>query len=272
MKQLFQLVFMLALLLVCAIIPAHAQNPQPIPKMDLHVHQAPGLTIEQAVLLSKEKGVQLGIVEHPGICPYCPIENDSLLTAYISKLRQYPVYVGLQPVTPGWRQYFSQEALDQLDYVIMDALEIPQADGSIWRIWQDDTQVSDIDDFMEMYVTYNIQVIDNEGINVLANAAFLPKCIANDYRKAWTKERMQKVIGAAVKHHVAFEINSFYRVPKKEFIQLAKAAGAKFSFGTDSRNNFAGTMDYALEMVKECHLEAKDIFVPKNNENTLSSE
>ena len=66
------------------------------PVADYHVHLSPTLTIEQAVQLGKERGVGIGILEHPG--PGYKIQNDADLKQYIDGLRAYPVRVGLQPV------------------------------------------------------------------------------------------------------------------------------------------------------------------------------
>ncbi len=256
----------ITLMLLCLLNASGiAQEPISVPFVDLHVHLSDSLTVQEAVQLSQQKGVRFGIVEHPGVCEYCPLQNDSLLTVYINKLRNYPVYVGLQPVIPGWRKLFSPRLLNKLDYIIMDAMEIPQENGDILRIWMDDTRVEDLDAFMDMYVNYHLQILRNERIDILANATFLPKCLEGEYERAWTKERMQKVIDAAVENNVAFEINSGYKVPSKEFILLARASGAKFSFGTNSRNSFAGNLEYALSMVQQCHLSRQDIFVPGDN-------
>ena len=55
---------------------------------DYHVHLGPTLTIEQAVALGKDRGVQIGILEHPG--PGYPINTDADLQHYIDGLRNYP--------------------------------------------------------------------------------------------------------------------------------------------------------------------------------------
>jgi hypothetical protein len=47
------------------------------------------------------------------------------------------------------------------------------------------------------------------------------------------------------------------------FIQRAKSAGVKFSFGTNNGDPNLGRMEYALEMVKQCGLTWQDIFMPK---------
>jgi len=260
LKQHLQLYF--GFIFFCGVNITLAQQPTHVPREDLHVHLSGNLSIEQAVHLSTEKDVQFGIVEHPGLCDYCPLRNDSLLESYITNLQSFPVYIGLQPVVPGWRELFSANILSQLDYIIMDALEIPGEDDSVLRIWIEDTRVPDPAAFMEMYVKYNVRILTTQNIDVLANATYLPKCLQNKYDVLWTAARMQQLVDAAVENGVAFEINSYYKVPKPAFIRLAKDAGVRFSFGTNSRDDFAGTLDYALEMVNECGLESDDIFVP----------
>jgi len=79
----------------------------------------------------------------------------------------------------------------------------------------------------------------------------------------WTPERMKKVIDAAIENDVAIEINNRYRIPSPVFIKAAKAAGAKFSFGTNNAEAELGRMEYAFQMIRECGLKAQDIFIPR---------
>ena len=72
----------------------------PFPVTDFHVHLSNTLSIDQALQLGKERGVQIGIVEHPG--PGYPINTDTDLKRYIDGLRKYPIRIGLQPVYAGW--------------------------------------------------------------------------------------------------------------------------------------------------------------------------
>ena len=71
------------------------------------------------------------------------------------------------------------------------------------------------------------------------------------------------MIDAAVNNGVAIEINNRYRIPSARFIKAAKAAGAKFSFGTNNSDANLGRLEYPLRMVQECGLGWQDIFVPK---------
>ena len=229
------------------------------PIVDYHVHLSGN--IEWAVELSRKRGVKFGIVEHPG--SGYKIVNDEALKKYIDMLKNYPVYIGLQPVYPNWAKAFSKELLYQLDYILMDALTLPENDGSWLRIWRKDTKVADKEAFMKRYVDFNLQILTNEPIDIFAWPTFLPACIADEYDALWTHERMQKIIDAAVKKDIAIELNELAKVPKIGFVKMAKEAGAKFTFSTDSRNDRAGKFEYCLQIAKQGGLTIKDMFVPK---------
>ena len=229
------------------------------PIVDYHVHLYGN--IEWAVELSKERNVKFGIVEHPG--PGYKIVNDAALKKYIDKLKDYPVYKGLQPVYPNWAKAFSKELLYQLDYILMDALTLPEKDESWLRIWRKETKVADKEAFMKRYVDFNLQILSGEPIDIFAWPTFLPACIADEYDALWTEERMQKIIDVAVKKDIAIELNELAKVPKIKFVKMAKKAGAKFTFGTDSRNDSAGKFEYCLQIAKQGGLTIKDMFVPK---------
>jgi hypothetical protein len=190
----------------------------------------PDLSIEQAVALGKER--QVGIVEHPG--PGYPINTDADLEHYIDRLRQFPVRVGLQPVCAGWR--FSKSLLEQLDYVLMDALTLPRPDGTWWAIWQIDTMVDDEEEFMVRYMQFIEQVLTTEPIDIFAWPTFLPVPIVRQYSRLWTRPRLDRILDLARARKIAIEINEVAHVPDENFITAAKRSGLKFTFGSDSRN------------------------------------
>ena len=112
-------------------------------------------------------------------------------------LENYPVYKGLQPVYPNWSKVFSKKLLYQLDYILMDALTLPEKDGSWLRIWRANTKVADKEAFMKRYVDFNMQILSSEPVDIFAWPTFLPACIADEYDVLWTNELMQKIIDAA---------------------------------------------------------------------------
>jgi histidinol phosphatase-like PHP family hydrolase len=86
-----------------------------------------------------------------------------------------------------------------------------------------------------------------------------------EYDMLWTDERMQRVIEAAVKNGIAIEINNRRRIPSAAFIKAAKAAGAKFSFGTNNAEASLGRLEYPIQMVRACGIAWQDVFVPKTD-------
>ena len=76
---------------------------------------------------------------------------------------------------------------------------------------------------------------------------------------------MRTLVDAAVKHHVAIEINSRFRVPRLPFLQMAKAAGAKFSFGSNLHTpDEIGNIDYCVEMYRRLNLTMAQFWTPKS--------
>ncbi len=219
--------------LIAAATPqGHAAAPAKpaFPVTDYHVHLSPTLTIDQALALGKERGVQLGIVEHPG--PGYAINTDADLRRYIDNLRKYPVHVGLQPVYPGWSKAFSKPLLDELDYVLMDAITLPNPDGTSLALWQIDTHVDDEEAFMTRYMQFIEQVLTTEPIDIFGWPTFLPVPIAREYSRLWTDRRIHRIIemcanppkGSHAKK-IAIEINEVAHVPDEKFINKSEASG-----------------------------------------------
>ncbi len=231
------------------------------PVVDYHVHLSRGLPIDKAAELANTRGVKFGIVEHPS--PEGKLADDNALRQYLDMLQKYPVYRGVQPVYPNWAKAFSKELLGQLDYILMDALTLPEKDGRWLAIWRPETAVPDRQAFMTRYMEFIQRVLTEEPIDIFAWPTYLPTCISQDYDTLWTDERMHQIVELAVKQDIAIELNEFAQVPKPRFVTMAKEAGLKFTFGTDSRDTRAGKFDYCLQMARQCGLTAKHMFTPK---------
>jgi histidinol phosphatase-like PHP family hydrolase len=73
---------------------------------------------------------------------------------------------------------------------------------------------------------------------------------------------MNRVIDAMVQNGKALEINNRYKIPHKTFIRKAKAAGLKFTFGTNNTDANLGKLEYCIEMKNECGITADDMYKP----------
>jgi hypothetical protein len=229
------------------------------PLIDLHVHLTDNFRIETLMDISERTGVKFGVVEHPADWS---IKNDRDLLEYINFLRKYPVYVGLQPMTPAWTGRFSAHVLDRLDYILMDPQTIPLGNGQYQRIYQLETIVEDKEQFMKRYMDYSLKILREEPMQIFAWPLFLPVCIARHYYSLWTDQRMEQIIMAAKKRNIALEINDMAQVPHERFILMAKEAGLKFTFGSDARNNNAGRLTYCKAIAQKCNLREEDFYVP----------
>lgn len=233
--------------------------------IDYHVHLTDRFTIEKAVEISKNIHVKFGIVEHPGMRAGINTNND--LAAYIDKLRQYPVYIGIQPVYRNWSQSFSNHLIEQLDFILMDADTIPLGDGRHLGIWRHDNYIEDIDEFMVLYMKHIEDILDNEPITIFARPTYLPVNFARYYDELWTEDRMMQIITLAKRKNIALEISTPMHVPSMKFINLAKAKGCKFTMGTNARNSDAGKLHYAIRMIKECNLSPDDFLTIGENKH-----
>jgi hypothetical protein len=238
------------------------------PLMDLHCHLTPTFTIDRVMDIARRTGVQFGIMVNPGGA----VRDDAGLRQFVESLKPYPVYCGLQPMSPGWSRHFSADTIKLLDYVLMDPQTIPNGNGygETLQIWNFDTYVDDAQKFMEKYVAHTLEVIENdEPLTIFGWPLFLPVCIARDYYTLWTEKRMQTIIAALKKRGLAIEINDLAHTPHERFIGMAKEQGLKFTFGSDTRDEKAGRLDYCKSVARRCGLKAEDFFLPKRVLNKM---
>lgn len=233
------------------------------PLIDLHVHCSDKQSIEDIVAKSKKSGIHFGVMEN--VAPW-GITNNEELKAYIESLKPYPVYIGLQPMSPGWSKKLSPELIAQADYVAMDPQIIPNGNkyGETVHIWEYATYIDDPDAFMERNMQHYMDILTgDEPLNIFACPLFLPVCIQREYSRLWTKKRLSQIIDACRARKIAIEINDLARVPDEQFILMAKRAGLKFTFGSDTRDEKTGRLDYCRYIAAKCKLTSNDIFMPK---------
>ncbi len=230
------------------------------PMIDLHAHLKGGLTMNDLLEHSKETGIRYGVAANCGIG--FPITNDSSLMDYYYSLSPYPIYKGLQAEGREWINLFSKDSVQKFDYVFTDAMTFTDNSGRRMRLWmKDEVWVDNKQAFMDMLVNRITDIMENEPIDIYVNPTFLPDTINSEYDQLWTNERMNKVIDAAVKNNIAIEINSRYRIPSANFIKKAKAAGVKFTMGTNNVDANLGFLEYVLVMIDECKLTPSDFWI-----------
>lgn len=235
------------------------------PLMDLHVHRSQELTIEDIVAKSQQLNMKIGVMQN--IAPW-GITNDAQLKEYINAIKPFPVYIGLQPMSPGWSKGLSPDLIAQADYIAMDPQIITNGNGygETIKVWEYTAYIDDPEEFMKRNMEHYLTILTgNEPLDIFACPLFLPSCIQRLYDSLWTKKRLQQIVDAARARDVAIEINDTAHVPHEEFILMAKKAGLKFVFGSDSRNQTVGRLDYCKRIAQRCNLTEKDFFIPKRH-------
>lgn len=233
------------------------------PLMDLHVHLKGGLIMEDALANARFYGMTYGIAFNCGL--KMGFENDSTLQAFLSTYRKAPTtFLAMQAEGREWLDLFSESSIAEFDYVFTDAMTWSNDAGKRMRLWiKEETEIGEPQQFMDMLVARIETIVANEPIDIYVNATYLPEAIGADYDKLWTKKRMDRVIKALKENNVAMEINDRYRIPSAAFIKRAKAAGVKFTFGTNNGGkDDLGHLGYCLQMIDECNLQPDDMWLP----------
>ncbi len=246
-----------------------AGNDEPdFPLVDYHAH-LDNSSIDPVVRLAHERGVRLGIVEHAGTKENkypVVLSTDDELKAYLKMLDGKGVYKGVQAEWTDWMTCFSPQVLAQLDYVLTDAMTFPGRNGQRVKLWEKAAEqqidMHDHERFMDRFVDWHVQIMSTKPFDILANASWLPDTLIAGYDDLWTERRIQKVLDAALKYGIAIEISSSYKLPRLAFLKQAKAAGVKFSFGSNGRYPKMAQLDYSIAMAKTLGLRASEMFVP----------
>jgi hypothetical protein len=234
-----------------------------IPVVNYHVHLKGGLKLEEALALSRKTGVFYGIAVNCGL--NFSVTNDAGIHQYLKAMQGQPAFVAIQAEGREWVHLFSKEAIAKFDYVFTDAMTLTDDSGRRMRLWMTNEvqEIKDPQAFMDLLVDQTVKILKNEPIDVYVNPTFLPESIAGDYDRLWTEERMNKVIEAAAARGIAIEISSRYHLPSLAFLKRAKAAGCKFTFGTNNGDRDVGRLDYSFRIVEQLGLKWPDIWVPK---------
>jgi len=234
------------------------------PFIDYHVHLKGGLTIEELVENSHKLGINYGVAPNCGL--HFPVTDDESLFEYIESVKGSPTFKGMQAEGREWITLFSSDAVSQFDYVFTDAMTFTDAKGRRNRIWiPEEVWVDSEQQFMDQLVEKIEAIFSQEPVDIYVNPTVLPEQLMDEYDELWTTERMERVVKVLADNNIALEINARYKLPKAEMIKMAKAAGVKFSFGTNNVGRDLGRLEYCLEMIEECRLTPNDMFEIKPN-------
>ncbi len=209
------------------------------PLLDLHVQLNNGLTLERALANSRKYGYTYGIV-----CNGPPPAG----------FRKPPQsFLGLQIHGLNALHALSADARANFDFVSVD---VPTLAAGIDKIEEGQN-------YVDQLIGHIQQIAATKSVNIVANLTALPELLSNYPDAFWSSERMDRVIRAIKAANVAVEINDRLKLPSAAFIKRAKAAGVRFTFGSDNTGpNDLGRLSYGIAMVEACQLRANDLWWP----------
>ena len=236
------------------------------PLMDLHVHLKGGLFMEPALANARKYGYTYGLAVNCGL--QMGFETDAQVEEYVANYKKPAhTFFAMQAEGREWLGMFSKETIAKFDYVFTDAMTWTNAKGKRMRLWmKEELEIGDPQDFMEQLVSNIEKIFSSEPVHLYANASYIPEELHPRYDELWTPARMDRVIKVLVEKKIAMEINDRRKIPSATFIKRAKAAGVKFTFGTNNAGgDDLGKLAYCLAMIEQCGLTPNDMWLPHKN-------
>lgn len=190
-------------------------------------------------------------------------KENEMVTSHLKKYEQLPVFLGVFRNNLKALDGVPQSTLSKFDYVIGDITHFKNSKGELVDILKNE-DIGNEDVFMNEYVKAIIEGLDKGGLDIWATPSLLPESLVGNYDKLWTPERMRKVIAAAKRNNVAIEVYSPKRVPSIAFLKIAKENGCLFTTGGLFQDNKMSEPTYFYEVIDQCKLDYKDIFIAGN--------
>src|SRR5947209_5144351 len=132
---------------------------QVAPRVDYHVHIGDGITVNDAIAVSKRRGVKFGLLQHAGAKGHgYAISSDDELIAWLNSLAGKPVFKGIEAEGTDWKAAFSKSVLARVDYIQSDPLGMPDATGAPMKLWSPEFKCDDPENFMDRYVDFHVQL------------------------------------------------------------------------------------------------------------------
>ena len=235
------------------------------PVIDYHIHWPRTLGLKAAIERSLADGFEFGIAANCGV-GFATTRDEQIKALFDYDFTLPPLFYAMQGEGREWPEIFSKEAREMFDYVFTDALTFLDHKGRRTQLWITNTIFMDIpeQEYMDMIMERTLKIINEEPIDFLASPTRLSDAMMVDYDKYWTDVRVAQFIKALKDNNVALEINAVTKVPSAKIIKAAKAAGIKFTLGTNNAGlNELDRLEYSLRMVDECGLTIEDMWFPK---------
>lgn len=230
--------------------------------IDYNIRTDSTFNLDSALRAFYKSGINLGLVID--IEQFDNAEETKGLADHLKIYGKVPAFLGVIKNTTSL-EHIPEPTLSAFDYVIGDLTRFKNRDGQKVDVLKE-LNIGAAQAFMDDYVKSIIVALDNGDLDIWAMATILPESLSGNYDKLWTTARMTKVIDAARRNSVAIEVNNAKKIPSIAFLKLAKQKGCLFTTGGLFKSNTMSEPDYFFEVIDQCKLDYKDIYIAGNME------
>jgi hypothetical protein len=231
--------------------------------IDYNIPTENPFNIDSALAAFYNTGINIGLVMEAEKLQ--PGKETQTLAAHVRSYSKLPVFLGISKSGTTSLEHIPEQTLATFDYVIGDLTRFENSAGQKVDIVKE-INIGEADAFMDDYVKAITIGLDNGDFDIWSMATILPQSLSEEYDKLWTTARMTKVIEAAKRNSVAIEVNNSKRVPSITFLKHAKEKGCLFTTGGLYKEYKMSQPDYFFEVIDQCKLDYKDIYIAGNTE------
>ncbi|HTY08441.1 MAG TPA: PHP domain-containing protein [Candidatus Edwardsbacteria bacterium] len=226
---------------------------------DLHIHStfSDGKTeLVDIAAIARAREMEIGIADHCGPGTF-QLDSDPRFERYFAAVSQYNVYRSVE-LDLGREIGVSLRNLKRCDYLIGGVHSLAGRDffdpSLAW------TDVPALLDGMLAAIDEKARIF---GFDILAHPGLLPVNLRSRAADLLDARWDERLIELARRRGFALEISSRWKLPLAPTIKRAKAAGVKFSFGSDAHHpEQVCRLDFSLGLAAQGGLGDGDLFRP----------
>lgn len=237
---------------------------------DLHthtIHSDGDAVISELLSVANKKGYGLGVSDHL----YCSgMDTRSDVCTYLRELEEYPLLKGCE-ANIGDDYSHDDTIISRFDYVIASIHTVPDLLGGNVHlgeyfgersgedcVWNNPFSLSNSERYLSVLLPVIEQTMKTQRMDIYGHCTVLPFCehlAGSKLLVDWENE----VISLCKKYKIALEISGLWKEPGLDMVRRAKAAGLKFSYGSDCHlKKDICDIEYSIQIGLDAGLEESD--------------
>lgn len=243
-------------------------------RQDLHCHTTMSdgqLSLARVVEVARERGVQVGIADHVSTRNVARfVATEAAVREYLDAIEEAPVFRSAEFCwCDGMWSSLPDEVMARFDYRIGSNHGFWLPNGSMGSPWWETLPAPwdrEPHRLMEILVANLCDMVRAMPVQIAAHSTLIPPALLEreaDVHAWWTEGLEDRYVEALAESGVALEISNRYRLPHDRLLRKAKAAGVRFSLGSDGHSLAqVARLEWAAETARRVGVGEGDLFVP----------